>query len=207
MLFSKMLRFIKVFFFVTLFIVLQSGYSQNQSEFRSMVVRKFSSDTTSNSTSYCSDTQASELSFEMVPGYLSRYLETLRIQNCSQFLQECRTQVYASTQFSKLVYLRFCNRSQLEERCFDEIHKIVQPNNPQTTWRNLIQGLNNRRIDNENLVSPCLQVATLDKASLTNGYFHEVMATVPFCSLVWCGFDEDTFIGKEITLWNCIASR
>ena len=132
-------------------------------------------------------------------GYLWTYLDALKSYDSSQFSQECQEQTYAFTEFTQLVYLRFCNGSKLEKRCFDNLRNIVDRKNVLNTWNDLIHNVNLPQIDDADLINPCLQVAMLDKAILTQSRFHEVIALVPFCSVVWCGFDEDVFIHRDAT--------
>ena len=142
--------------------------------------------------------------------YLSTYLATLRAQNYTQFTQECQQQTYAFTEFTELVYLRFCNRSEMLRRCFDELRDFEQNHTigviSETTWEELIQNIVILQIKSENLANACFQVALLDKAPKTQARFHEMAAAVPFCSMVWCGFDEDVFNARDVTFWTCIPA-
>ena len=49
--------------------------------------------------------------------YLSRTLATLKAWNCSQFDQVCTNRWLAFTDYSSLVYDRFCNESSLIQQC------------------------------------------------------------------------------------------
>ena len=49
--------------------------------------------------------------------YLSRTLATLKAWNCSQFNEVCSNRSLAFTDYSSLVYDRFCNESSLIQRC------------------------------------------------------------------------------------------
>ena len=49
--------------------------------------------------------------------YLSRTLATLKAWNCSQFDEVCSNRLLAFTDYSSLVYDRFCNESSLIQRC------------------------------------------------------------------------------------------
>ena len=140
-------------------------------------------------------------------GYLWAYLDALKSYDFSQFVQECQEQTYAFTEFTYLVYLKFCNRSKLETRCFDGLQNIVDREKMSSTWNDLIHNMNLLQIDDADLINPCLQVAMLNKAILTQSRFHEVIALVPFCSVVWCGFDEDVFIHRDATSWICIPNK
>ena len=141
--------------------------------------------------------------------FLSTYLEALRMQNCSKFVKECQKQTYALTEFTQLVHLKFCNRTEMITRCYDYLRTIVGFEDAESlsAWNNLTQSLDILHVNYEDLVNPCLQVALLDKALATNDHFHEIMNTVPFYEVVWCGFSEDLFKAKDVSLWNCIPKR
>ena len=49
--------------------------------------------------------------------YLSRTLATLKAWNCSQFDEVCSNRWLAFTDYSSLVYDRFCNESSLMQKC------------------------------------------------------------------------------------------
>ena len=49
--------------------------------------------------------------------YLSRTLATLKAWNCPQFDEVCSNRSLAFTDYSSLVYDRFCNESSLIQRC------------------------------------------------------------------------------------------
>ena len=145
--------------------------------------------------------------------YLSTFLESLQTWNCPQFEQECKRRTFNYTDFTSLMYLRFCNRSQMEEQCYDDIQTIVAKQN--TTSRattrkfdELVSKLDLISLNNQDLMNPCLQVAMYDIDSGGHGHFHEIIEPiVPFCAFVWCGFDENVFINQKVTPWTCMPSR
>ena len=49
--------------------------------------------------------------------YLSRTFTTLKAWNCPQFYEVCSNRWFAFTDYSSLVYDRFCNESSLLQRC------------------------------------------------------------------------------------------
>ena len=70
--------------------------------------------------------------------YLSRTLATLKAWNCPEFDEVCANRWLAFTDYSSLVYDRFCNESSLMDRCglvvtetlsemseFQLLHKIL----------------------------------------------------------------------------------
>ena len=49
--------------------------------------------------------------------YLSRTLATLKAWNCPQFAEVCSNRLLSFTDYSSLVYDRFCNESSLIQKC------------------------------------------------------------------------------------------
>ena len=135
--------------------------------------------------------------------YLSTFLESLQTWNCPQFKQECQRRTFDYTEFTSLMYLRFCNRSKVEEQCYDDIQSIVTKQNTafQTTTSNfneLVSKLDLISLNNQNLLNPCVQVAMYDIDVRGHGQFYEIIQPiVPFCSFVWCGFDENVLSIKR----------
>ena len=146
-------------------------------------------------------------------GYLSTFLESLQTWNCPQFQQECERQTFNYTDFTSLMYMRFCNRSQLEAQCYDDIQSIVmkQNNRNQTTtskFDQLVSRLNVIALSEEDMMNPCVQVAMYDSDSRSQGHYHEIIEPeVPFCSFVWCGFNENVFARKQVAPWTCMPTR
>ena len=146
-------------------------------------------------------------------GYLSTFLESLQTWNCPQFQQECERRTFNFTDFTSLMYMRFCNRSQLERQCYHDILNIVikQNNGSQITtskFNQLVSTLSLITLTEEDLMNPCVQVAMYDSNSTIQGHFHEIIEPdVPFCSFVWCGFNENIFTRKHVTPWTCMPSR
>jgi len=145
--------------------------------------------------------------------YLSTFLSTLKALNCPQFQQECRKQTFAITSFTELVYLKFCDRTTLESTCIDKLQQIVERQmnellSSELSWDEAIQQLDFRTVTDEELLDPCLQIAMLDQASSSQNYFHEVIdALIPFCSITWCGFNEDVINSRSVSVWTCLSSR
>ena len=145
--------------------------------------------------------------------YLSSFLESLQTWNCPQFKQECERRTFNYTDFTSLMYLRFCNRSQMEEQCYDDIYAMVTKQN--TTFRattsafnELVSNLDLISLNNQDLMNPCVQVAMYDINMGDHGHFHEIIEpVVPFCLFVWCGFDENIFINQKVSTWTCLPNR
>ena len=144
---------------------------------------------------------------------LTTFLESLQTWNCPQFQQECERRTFNFTDFTSLMYLRFCNRSQMEAQCYDDILSIVtkQNNAVQTTanrFDQLVSKLNLIALNEDDLANPCVQVAMYNGDSGNQGHYHEIIEPiVPFCWFVWCGFDENLFFKKHVAPWTCMSSR
>ena len=151
--------------------------------------------------------------FEPRNRYLTTFLESLQNWNCPQFEQECERRTFDYNDFTSLIYLRFCNRSQMEAQCYDDISSIVtkQNNGIQTktnTFNHLVSKLILNALSDEDLMNPCVQVAMYNNDSGSQGHYHEIIEPdLPFCSFVWCGFDENIFTKKRASLWTCIPCR
>ena len=146
-------------------------------------------------------------------GYLSTFLATLQACRCPQFQQECERQTFTYTDFTSLIYLRFCNRSLMEAKCYDDILSIVTKQNSgvqtkATKYSQLVSRLNLLTLSEEDLIKPCVQVTMYDSDTGRQGQYHEIIEPfVPFCSFVWCGFNENAFTKKDIAPWTCLSSR
>ena len=145
--------------------------------------------------------------------YLSSFLKSLQTWNCPHFHQECKRPTFNYTDFTSLMYLRFCNRSQMEERCYNDIQTVLTKQNTTSratasTFDELVSKLNLISLNNQDLMNPCLQVAKYDIDSGGHGHFYEIIEPiVPFCSFVWCGFDENVFINQKVSTWTCLPNR
>ena len=145
--------------------------------------------------------------------YLSTFLESLQTWNCPHFEQECKRRTFNYTEFTSLIYLRFCNRSRMEAQCYNDIlHLAIKQKNvsqrTKSTFDELISNLNLITLSEEDLMNPCVQVAMYDSDSESQGHYHEIVEpNVPFCTFVWCGFKENFFIKNNVSLWTCLTSR
>ena len=145
--------------------------------------------------------------------YLTTFLESLQTWRCPQFKQECERRTFDYNDFTSLIYLRFCNRSQMEAQCYDDIFNIATKQNngienKTNTFNQLVSNLNLDALSDEDLMNPCVQVAMYDSDSGSQGHYHEIIEPiVPFCSFVWCGFDENIFTKKHLSPWTCMPSR
>ena len=145
--------------------------------------------------------------------YLSTFLESLQTWNCPQFQQECERRTFNYTDFTSLIYLRFCSRYQMEAQCYNDILSIVAKQKHRTQiktseFNQLASKLNLSTLSEEDLMNPCVQVAMYHSDSGSQGHYYEIIEpVVPFCSYVWCGFSESLFTKKRVSPWTCMTSR
>ena len=144
--------------------------------------------------------------------YLSTFLGQLQTWNCPQFKQECERRTFNYTDFTSLVYLRFCNRSQMEKQCYDDIQNIVSKQHKgieiTSTFDELVSKLDLNILSMEELLHPCVQIGMFDIDSGGHGHYHEVIEPIiPFCSFIWCGFDESVVDSRDISAWTCMPNR
>ena len=143
--------------------------------------------------------------------YLYEFLTVLKSLNCPQFKQECKQKTYAFTEFTSLMYLQFCNQTELQSMCFNNLQRTVQnhskKNLSSTTWDKLIVELDNVSSFNaKEIEDPCVQVSMFDPKNIYQ--FVEVLNVfAPFCSIVWCGIDERIFKTENVSLWTCMPQR
>ena len=202
----------KVAFIVLQLVVFPSAvYSQNIScEFQNGCVFNECGIQTNNRTAelLCCDktTTAFRLYWNNGITLLSAYLNAMKIQNCPQFKEECNEMTYAYTEFSRMIYLKFCNQSTLEFHCSKNIHQVLKPpvDNNSLSWRNAVEKIEFNTLSDEELNDPCLQIAMLDTA-LSD--FRKIFVVVPFCGITWCGFNEQEIKSRSITPWTCMAPR
>ena len=143
---------------------------------------------------------------------LSMFLESLQTWNCSQFQHECERRTFDFTDFTSLMYLRFCNRSQMETQCRNDIVNRVKAKNSKDqntrTFNQLVSKLNLTALTEKDLMNPCVQVATYNSDRTNQSLYYEIIdPIVPFCWFVWCGFNEKVFTTKQVTPWTCMSSR
>ena len=142
--------------------------------------------------------------------YLSSFLKILQTRKCPQFKQECERRTFDFTDFTSLMYSRFCNQSEMEEQCYDDIENIVTKQNngiqtPTSTYDELVSKLNLSVLSDQDSMNPCVQIA-IDPGN-HGQYFEIINPEVPFCEAVWCGFNKKIATSKHIAAWNCMPNR
>ena len=144
--------------------------------------------------------------------YLSTYLEKLQAWKCPQFQSECENPTFNYNKFTSLMYKRFCNQKAVEEQCLDEVRSVVEKQTKKTAsfakWNEVLKRLNVYELTDQELLRPCLQIAMYDADSGNFDHFHEVIEPItPFCSFVWCGFDQKIVENRKISSWTCMPKR
>ena len=141
--------------------------------------------------------------------YLSTFLNTLESQNCTQFEIECKKQTFALNRFTTLLYSKFCNQSEYENLCINDVRDFTPTDFDEevfliTLWMPLAKNMSTLQIGKSDLSNECLQVAMYNYNQSANRYFEIVDTYIPFCSAVWCGFDRKTIIQNKISFWTCL---
>ena len=122
--------------------------------------------------------------------YLTTYLETALLLNCTRVLnEECSHRHMSYTKFTDLVYDRTCDRTRMIQEC---LHLI--PGSSKTPWEVKVKSMKNLTMFQ--LQTPCVQIALYDRVLLRHnssyGMFHEAsVLNLPFCNHSWCGLDDE----------------
>lgn len=152
--------------------------------------------------------------------YLTMYLVSLKLANCTEFHEECVTRRYQYAPSSELLYDYLCNASALVDKCFPKLNQTTSHNlvsfvqywYKREHW-NVTFGCDESTImpiieekKEEDFHQPCTQVAMALATNLSNT--HEIVVDeAPFCGLVWCVFDTETIQNKRITAWTCLPDK
>ena len=105
------------------------------------------------------------------------------------------------------MYLEFCNKPELMKQCSNEVESVLQKQsrmNKSGSWNELVDKINFSELNEEELEKPCLQVAMFNYHEAPYRYVEIVDIYVPFCSIVWCGFENVIFQSKTISVWTCM---
>nr|XP_039259405.1 uncharacterized protein LOC120335855 [Styela clava] len=146
--------------------------------------------------------------------YLTTILDRLQRWGCYQFEYECKEPTWNFSEYTSLIYDRFCNHTVLEEKCVKTVQQVVQsygfikplPRKNKITearWLVLAESLTSSEMHLRDLVKPCIQVALFDKKDGGVGRFHEIVeAYFPFCGIQWNGYDYDTAMYRDVSPWT-----
>lgn len=139
---------------------------------------------------------------------LSRFLYELQSLNCSQFEKQCSERPYDFTQYTNLIYLKFCNPTELEKLCYKELQSVLHEQSSvesSASWIEIIKEVNFLALEKKDLEKPCLQVAMYKKSQNPNNFVELVEVFLPFCPVVWCGFDKNVVNSSDISVWTCMT--
>ncbi|XP_018667121.3 uncharacterized protein LOC104265620 isoform X1 [Ciona intestinalis] len=142
--------------------------------------------------------------------YLTNYLTKLKRENCSEFVKQCSVQTFAFNDFTKLVYKRWCNFTEFQDMCTPDVKEATQCiSNCSLNWSQLVDKLGRMKLTEEIILRPCIQVAMYGAVAQNHSEhkntYHELhLITVPFCGIVWCGFDNRNIQEHHISHWTCM---
>uniref|UniRef100_H2Y393 G-protein coupled receptors family 1 profile domain-containing protein n=2 Tax=Ciona intestinalis TaxID=7719 RepID=H2Y393_CIOIN len=115
---------------------------------------------------------------------LTGYLESLKTWNCEQFQIECSKRYFSVDEFSSSVYLHFCEPEQFE----NQTSNLSVPTSPYNATA---------------LPSPIQQIMQYESSQS----FVEINSFgVPFCGIVWCGFDVETYQVLKVSIGSCLPT-
>uniref|UniRef100_UPI00193991D1 uncharacterized protein LOC120338060 n=1 Tax=Styela clava TaxID=7725 RepID=UPI00193991D1 len=162
------------------------------------------------------------LSWSVGGQYLTEYLSNLQDWGCEEFEKECENPIYDYTNFTRIVYVRFCNRFALLAKCTEELHKVTKKYNfyaidatygsndaleiTDKIWNNLTSSIIPTKMDMKDLLRPCVQIALFDRPSGGVGRYHEIVQPyVPFCTMPWDGYDIETAMTRHVSPWTSMS--
>lgn len=135
--------------------------------------------------------------------FLTRYLQTLKSWNCSEQLEdECNQKSFAFNEFTKNIYLLFCNKTKLEEKCFPVLQDYMTDKN---ITSDLFSFLDSVKLKSTVTTDSCIQAAVYETNS---SEFVEIINTFLVANpVVWCGFNVETVKENDLSAWTCINKR
>lgn len=162
---------------------------------------------------------------------LGDYLRALKMWKCKRFQEECDNRYYAFTQYTSLLYDRFCSADRFEYHCTSRVLPFVQTEILQEhrdssqvhgSGGDFIEGeytltngwsdkLNSevllRNMSREDQMEPCVQAALVNIRNFSVGrYFEAKQSEMAFCSIAWCAFTTDVFATDHVTDSMCMSS-
>ncbi|XP_078492039.1 LOW QUALITY PROTEIN: uncharacterized protein LOC144747708 [Ciona intestinalis] len=139
--------------------------------------------------------------------FLTRFLENLQSWNCPQFESQCNNRTMAFTPFAKLVYARFCNQTELLQKCKVKLspsnrEEIITSSNMSSVdeWKQLVSNQATPNLDD-----PCTQIALYEQTTF-NDYEEILEVMIPLCDMAHCGYDIRTIAKHDLTAWTCMPT-
>lgn len=143
--------------------------------------------------------------------YLTSLLETLKTWQCPEFMEECKNRTFAFTDFTKMVYDKFCHPQKYQATCRGEVLQVYENQqkvaNYSNDWSVLTSTISSTCLTDSQRRSPCIQVALFESNLHGHGYYHETVDIMPFCGFTWCGFDSISVDEGKISTWSCMQYR
>lgn len=149
--------------------------------------------------------------------YLTQYMDSLRRWGCEDYQKQCKSRTYAFNEFTTLVYDRFCNHTMLKSKCTEQVKEVAEKygfqnqsygNKQNRNWTLFIDSLETSSMSLKDLIRPCVQIALFDRKDGGVGRFHEIVEPyLPFCDMIWTGYDIDTAINRGVAPWTSLPLR
>lgn len=144
--------------------------------------------------------------------YLVDILEVMQRWGCEEFQMECKKRTWSFTEYSRLIYDLFCRRYKLEIQCYDDVINTAKKYGFQSaseltkSWTDVIESLDSSVMDVDDLTKPCVQVAFFDRKDGGVGRYHEIIERyIPFCGLLWEGYDYNTTL-RGVSPWTSMSA-
>ncbi|XP_039261707.2 uncharacterized protein LOC120337872 [Styela clava] len=140
--------------------------------------------------------------------YITTLLERLERWQCEEFKMECTARTYNFTTFTDLVYDKFCDRRSMEFKCKSVVTSAVEDyefldSSEKLEWMTLANSLVSSKMKIHDVIKPCIQIAIFDSNSGGVGRIHEIVEPyLPFCGLLWDGYDIDTAENVTVSAWT-----
>uniref|UniRef100_H2YKB3 G-protein coupled receptors family 1 profile domain-containing protein n=1 Tax=Ciona savignyi TaxID=51511 RepID=H2YKB3_CIOSA len=121
---------------------------------------------------------------------LTAYLERLRLWECNEFEIECSRKTFAFTDFTKLVYERFCQPKVFNNRSLDLKGSTV-----------------NKTVLTEHISTPVLPdpYSQVVQYNPQRTYVELNSHFALFCGIIWCGFDATEYQRLQASIGSCLC--
>ncbi|XP_039273677.2 uncharacterized protein LOC120347679 [Styela clava] len=150
---------------------------------------------------------------------LGDLLKVLNSRDCPQFQQECIKQTFNFSQYTSLLYLRFCNKTAFIDTCgYQWMTNKTGHSLQRMVDRNLTTGdafnripyvyVKEQKYSKDELLDPCFQ-ASLPFAdnSAVQKYVELKEIHMPFCGIVWCAIPSYALTTYTVSISWCMPSR
>lgn len=162
---------------------------------------------------------------------LGDYLRALKNWNCTTFVRECAERNYAFSQYTSLMYDRFCSPVHFEKSCESKLLPYTRnetlanywivadegsghdrsevTSNLRTGWSEALHVDSLKRgMTQEDQMEPCVQAALVNINNFSSGrYFETKQHEMAFCDISWCAFTTEVFKTKHISDSVCMPEK